>query len=79
MRDTWQVCRRHLRMRSSQAKNKETVATQIAQTRKSTLPSPTGMQSRQTGANTDQGPLAEIRTRSGRLVKQPKYLKDYEL
>ena len=62
MRDTWQVCRRHLRMRSSQAKNKETVATQITQTQKSTLPSPTGMQSRQTGANTEQGPLAEIRT-----------------
>ena len=38
--------RRHLRMRVSQAKNKETDATQIAQPQKATLPTPTGIQSR---------------------------------
>lgn len=73
--------RRHLRMRVSQAKNKETDATQIAKPQKATLPTPTGIQSRpcRAGATTDHGPPAEIRTRSGRVVKQPKYLKDYKL
>lgn len=41
----------------------------------------TGIQSklRTPGATIDQGPPAEIRTQSGRAVKQPKYLKDNEL
>ena len=71
--------RRHLRMRVSQAKG--TDATQIAQPQKATLPTPTSIQSRpcRPGASTDHGLPAEIRTRSGRVVKQPKYLKDYEL
>ena len=68
-------------MRVSQAKNKETDATQITQPQKATLTTPTGIQSRpcRPGATTDQGLPAEIRTRSGRVVKQPKYLKDHEL
>ena len=68
-------------MRVSQAKNKETDATQIAQPQKATLPTPTGIQSRpcRPGATTDHGPPAKICTRSGRVVTQPKYLKDYEL
>ena len=77
----YRINRRHLRMRVSQAKNKETDATQIAQPQKATLPTPTGIQSRpcRPGATTDHGPPAEIHTRSGRVVKQPKYLKDYKL
>ena len=77
----YRINRRHLRMRVSQAKNKETDATQIAQPQKATLPTPTGIQSRpcRPGATTDHGPAAEIRIRSGQVVKQPKYLKDYEL
>ena len=73
--------RRHLRMRVSQATNKGTDATQIAQPQKATLPTPTSIRSRpcKPGASTDHGLPAEIRTRSGRVVKQPKYLKDYEL
>ena len=72
--------RRHFRMGVSQAKNKETDATQIAQPQKATLPTPTGVQSRpcRPGATTDHGPPAEIRTRSGRVVKQPKYLRNYK-
>ena len=69
-------------MRVSQAKNKGTDATQITQPQKATLPTPTGIQSRpcRPGATTDHGPPAEIRTRpEGRVVMQPKYLKDYEL
>ena len=68
-------------MRVSQAKNKETDATQIAQPQKATLPTPTGIQSRpcRPGATTDHGPPTEIRTWSGWVVKQPKYLKDYKL
>ena len=31
------------------------------------------------GASTDHDPPAEIRTWLGQVVKQPKYLKDYEL
>ena len=73
--------RRYLRVKVSQAKNKETDTTQIAQPQKATLPTPPGIQSRpcRAGATTDHGPPAEIRTRSGRVVKQPKYLKDYKL
>ena len=73
--------RRHLRMRVSQATNKGTDAKQIAQPQKATLLTPTGIQSRpcRPEASTDHGPPAEIRTRSGRVVKEPKYLKDYEL
>ena len=68
-------------MRVSQATNKGTDATQIAQPQKATLSTPTSIQSRpcKPGASTDHGLPAEIRTRSGRVVKQPKYLKDYEL
>ena len=72
--------RRHLRMRVSQATNKGT-ATQIAQPQKATLPTPTSIQHRpcRPGASTDHGLPAEICTRLGRVVKQPKYLKDYDL
>ena len=68
-------------MRVSQAKNKGTDATQITQPQRATLPTPTGIQSRpcRPGATTDHSPPAEIRTRPGRVVMQPKYLKDYEL
>ena len=64
-------------MRVSQAKNKGTYATQIIQPQKATLTTPTGIQSRscRPGETTDHGPPAEIRTRSGRVVKQPKYLR----
>lgn len=67
-------------MRVSQAKNKGTDATQITQPQKAALTTPAGIQSRpcRPGATTDHGPTAEICTRSGRVVKQPKYLKDYE-
>ena len=73
--------RRHLRMRVSQATNKGTDAKQITQPQKATLLIPAGIQSRpcRPGASTDHGPPVEIRTRSGRVVKEPKYLKDYEL
>ena len=59
----------------------ETDATQIAQPQKATLPTSTGIQSRpcRTGATSNQGPPAEIRALSGRVVKQPKYLKEYEV
>ena len=68
-------------MRVSQATNKGTDAKQIAQPQKVTLLTPTGIQSRprRPGASTDHGPPAEIGTRTGRVVKEPKYLKDYEL
>ena len=59
----------------------KTDVTQTAQPHKTTLTTPGGIQSRpcRPGATTDHGPPAEIRTRSGRVVKQPKCLKDYEL
>ena len=74
--------RRHLPTRVSQVENKETDAAQIAQPEKATLLTPTtGIQSKPCGpgATTDHGPPAEIRTRSGRVVKIPKHLKDCEL
>ena len=73
----YQRNQRHIHMRVSQAKNKETDATEIAQSHKATLPTPTGIQSRpcKPGATTDHSPPAEIRTQSGRMVRQPKYLK----
>ena len=49
--------RRHLRMRVSQAKKKETDVTRIAQPQKATIPTPTGIQSRpcRPGATTESG------------------------
>ena len=68
-------------MRISQAKKKETDVTQIAQPQKAIIPTPTGIQSRpcRPGTTTVHGLPAKIRTQSGRVVKQPKYLKDYRL
>lgn len=50
--------RRHLCARVSQVRNKETDATQIAQPKKGTLLTPTGIQSKPCGpgASTDHGP-----------------------
>lgn len=66
--------RRHLRMRVPQARNKETDATQTAQPQKATLITPSGIESSpcRPEATMDHGPPAEIRTRSGRVVKQPR-------
>ena len=60
---------------------KETDGTKIAQPQKATLTTPTGIQSKlcTPGATTDHGPPARICTQSGWVVKQPKYLKDFEL
>lgn len=66
--------RRHLRMRVPQARNKETDATQTAQPQKATFITPSGIESSpcRPEATMDHGPPAEIRTRSGRVVKQPR-------
>lgn len=68
-------------MRVPQARNKESDATQTAQPQKATLTTPAGIQSSpcRPGETTVHGPPAEMRSQSGRVVKQPKCLKDYEL
>lgn len=58
----------------------ESDATQTAQPQKATLTTPAGIQSSpcRPGATTVHGTPPEIRSRSGRVVKQPKCVKDYE-